>query len=92
MAVGAHLETHVQGRWERFGEGSCVAVGNVRRIGGVYKLGKGVGKRGDGRGRGRAREREGGNGVEGGSEDEEARERAEMEVAILGLMALRGAS
>ncbi|MCJ1421946.1 hypothetical protein MMC32_008313 [Xylographa parallela] len=102
-AVGAHLEAQVRGRWERFGEASCGAMADVGRIGGVYKLGVGAGRgrvtgrggRGSGTGTGRGRgsasasvgESGTGTGSEGGRD-----ERAEMEVTILGLMALRGAA
>ncbi|MCJ1287705.1 hypothetical protein MMC26_007057 [Xylographa opegraphella] len=77
-AVAAHLEAHVQGRWEPFWEESCVAVADVGRIRGAYKLG--AGKKGAG-GSGR--------GMGSGSQGDE---RAELEVQILGLMALRGAA
>ncbi|MCJ1316382.1 hypothetical protein MMC15_001703 [Xylographa vitiligo] len=81
-AVGAHLEAHVRGRWERFGEESCGVVADVGRIRGVYKLGPGRGK-----GKGGV----GGMGSGSGSVGE-GDERAELETTIMGLMALRGAA
>ncbi|MCJ1474097.1 hypothetical protein MMC13_002755 [Lambiella insularis] len=95
-AVGRHLSANVEGRWERFGEDSCSKWADVGRVRGVYKLGVGgEGGRGKGRGKevgGEDRGGEGngnGDGDEGGKGDEERRE---MEMAILGLMALRGAA
>ncbi|MCJ1404124.1 hypothetical protein MMC11_007349 [Xylographa trunciseda] len=84
-AVRAHLEASVEGRWGRFGEASCAALADVGKIRKVYKLGEGGG---GGKGRKGRREGVGDAGADGGGGDE----RSEMEVTILGLMALRGAS
>ncbi|MCJ1395196.1 hypothetical protein MMC18_008079 [Xylographa bjoerkii] len=86
-AVCAHLDAHVDGRWVPFGEESCAAMADVGKVRKIYKLGDGSGV---GSGRRAGKKDGGGSGsVEGVGGREE---RGEMEVTILGLMALRGAS
>lgn len=94
-SISQHLSTSIKGTLVEFSDASLAKTADIARIRGLYKLG-GVGEEG-GKGKRRRKDgsEEGGGLVDGGGEKErgggEERERKELEVGILGLMALRGA-
>ncbi|KAL9074911.1 MAG: hypothetical protein Q9161_002050 [Pseudevernia consocians] len=93
--VSEHLATTVKGTAADFSDAALAKVGDVAKIRKLYKL-SGVGEAGP---KGKRRRKDGseeGSGGIGGSKAGDTgadanRERKELEVAILGLMALRGA-
>ena len=105
-SVTDHLKEHVEAEMVEYSEERLKEMCNVERVRGIYKLGPAGGKGGKGRRRkdgnleGLCGKREG---VVGSSQMDligesdvtsgisEAREMKELEVQILGLMALRGA-
>ncbi|MCJ1456089.1 hypothetical protein MMC28_006447 [Mycoblastus sanguinarius] len=90
-SVSEHLATSVRGTMVEFNDETLASMTDVGKVRKLYKLG-GVGEDGSkGKRRRKDGSEEGSGGVHGAGEGDTGRERRELEVAILGLMALRGA-
>ncbi|KAK3173681.1 hypothetical protein OEA41_007013 [Lepraria neglecta] len=89
--ISEHLSASIQGIQVEFNDAKLAGLNNIAKIRKLYKLG-GVGEEGS---KGKRRRKDGtveSSGLVDGTAAKDAeRERRELEVAILGLMALRGA-
>ena len=89
--ISEHLSASIQGIQVEFNDTKLAGLNNIAKIRKLYKLG-GVGEEGS---KGKRRRKDGtveSSGLVDGTAAKDAeRERRELEVAILGLMALRGA-
>ena len=93
--MSQHLSTSIKGTLVEFSDANLANTADIAKIKKLYKLG-GIGDDGD---KGKRRRKDGseeGSHLSDGLNDKEKgggaeRERKELEVAILGLMALRGA-